>query len=124
MIEHVGELKVETPVIERLVMEVPPHNQRRGWHEVHADGVGHPDPPEGLHLLAHSGADAEGGGGVGEQVLTVEIAEEGGEDPDLAVPVAGGPDLAELGVEGFVELVVDVGVVGGVAGSDLEVREG
>lgn len=41
---------------------------------------------------------------------------------DLAGPVAGGPEFAELGVEGFVELALDVGVVGGVAGSDFEIR--
>lgn len=59
-----------------------------------------------------------------EQSPPLKLVEERGEDDDLPVPVPGRPYLPELRVEGFVKLVLDVCVVGGVPGSDLDVRDG
>ena len=42
-----------------------------------------------------------------------------GENPNLLVPIPGGPYFSEFWVGGFVKLVVDVDVVGGVFGSDF-----
>lgn len=121
MVEDVRELEVESLIGEGLRVEVTSHHKRRPGDEVDAEGVGDSDAAEGGDLLADAGAEAEGLGGIGEEAAAREAGEEGGEDADLAVPVAGGPDLAELGVEGFVKLVVDVGFIGGVAASDAEI---
>lgn len=50
-----------------------------------------------------------------------QLCKEFREDLDFAVPVAGDPDFAELGVEGLVELALEVGLVGVVAGADSDV---
>lgn len=56
-----------------------------------------------------------------EKLLSLEVLEEARKNRDLAVPVARGPYFAEARVEGFVQLALDVGVVGRVTGSDSEV---
>lgn len=56
-----------------------------------------------------------------EKLLFLEVLEEARKNRDLAVPVARGPYFPEARVEGFVELALDVGVVGRVTGSDSEV---
>lgn len=50
-----------------------------------------------------------------------QLRKEFREDFDFAGPVTGGPDFAEFGVEGLVELVLEVGLVGVVAGADSDV---
>ncbi|KAK9108345.1 hypothetical protein Syun_024356 [Stephania yunnanensis] len=124
VVEDVGEFEVEGAIAEGLAVEVALEDQRRVGDEVDADGVEDADAVQGLDFLADAGADAEGLGAVGEEVGALEAGEEEGEDGDLALPVAGGPDAPELGVEGFVELAVDVGVVGGVSGADAEAGGG
>lgn len=52
------------------------------------------------------------------------MAKKTGENPNLSVPIPGSPYFSEFWVGGFVKLVVDVGVVGGVSGSDLESVDG
>jgi len=56
-----------------------------------------------------------------EKLLFLEVLEEARKNRDLAVPVARGPYFSEARVEGFVELALDVGVVGRITGSDSEV---
>lgn len=94
------------------------------WDQVHPNRVQNPNTPQCRNFLAHARPNTERFGRVGEEVSAREAHEEGGEDFDLSVPVAGGPYLSELGVEGFVKLVVDVGFVGAVTGSDPEVGAG
>lgn len=106
------------------MVEIALDNERRIRNEVDSDGVGDSDTAEGGDFLADTCADAEGGGGVTEEVGGLEVGEEEGEDVDLAVPIAGGPEVAELGVESFVELAVDVGGVGGVSWSDSDAGGG
>ncbi|MED6168283.1 hypothetical protein PIB30_010341 [Stylosanthes scabra] len=105
-------------------MEITFYNEGRVRNKVDPEGVRHSHAPQGLHLLSDAGADAEGLGGVVEKLFLLELLEEAREDWDLAVPIARGPYLAELGVEGLVELVLYVGVVGGVAGSDFDAGNG
>ena len=52
----------------------------------------------------------------------LQTLEKLGEDSDFSVPITGCPYLTELGVEGLVELAMEVRIVGGVSGSDLEIR--
>lgn len=54
--------------------------------------------------MAEARADAESTGGVGEEVAGSKAGEDLGEDDELAVPVACCPEVAEAGIEGFVEL--------------------
>lgn len=49
---------------------------------------------------------------------------ETGEDADFSFPVARCPYLSEFGVQGFVELTLDVCIVGRVTGSDTEAGVG
>jgi len=56
-----------------------------------------------------------------EKLLSLKVLEEARKNRDLAVPVARVPYFPEARVEGFVELALDVGVVGRVTGSDSEV---
>lgn len=102
-------------------MKIALHHERRVRHQINPDGVGDPDPFQGRHLLPHPGSDAERFRPVGEELPLLQALEELGEDLDLPIPIAGGPYLAELRVEGLVELALEVGVVGGVSGSDLEI---
>lgn len=121
VVKHIGKLEIKSVVSEGLAVKVAPNNEGRVGDQVDAQGVGDSDAFESLDLLADPSPDAEGFGGVGEQALVAQIGEEAGEDVDLSVPVAGGPYLTEIRVEGFVELALDVGVVGGVAGSDSDI---
>lgn len=52
------------------------------------------------------------------------MGEESGEDIDFTVPVTCSPEVAEFGVECFVELFLDVGFVGGVSWSDADAWSG
>ncbi|QHO59810.1 uncharacterized protein DS421_3g102110 [Arachis hypogaea] len=101
-------------------MEIAFYNEGREGNKIYPDGVGDSHAPQGLDLLADARADAESLGGVVEKVFVLEFLEEAREDGDLAVPIARGPYFPELRVEGLVELVLYVGVVGGVTGSDFE----
>ena len=106
---------------------VPPDDERRGRGEVDADGAGDPDLAQRGHLLAEARADAERAGGVGEEALAAEPREGAREGVHLAAPVAGGPHAAEARVEGLVELVPEVVVVGaepGAAHADVRRRRG
>lgn len=122
MVKDVGVFQVESVAPERLAVEVAAQHQRRRGDQIDADGVGHPDLAQSLHFLAHPGTDAQRLGGVGEKSGALEILEEGAEHLDFSGPVSGGPYLAEFGVEGLVELALDVWIVGGVTRPDLETR--
>ena len=118
VIEHVREFEIERAVIKRLVVKVTLNDKRRVWNEVHSNGVTNADSPQRLHLLAHARAYAECLGRVIEKFFILKVLEEARENRDFAVPVAGCPYFSEARVEGLVELALDVGVVGGVTGSD------
>ncbi|QHO03604.1 uncharacterized protein DS421_13g433570 [Arachis hypogaea] len=105
-------------------MEIAFYNEGRERNKIYPDGVGDSHAPQGLDLLADARADAESLGGVVEKVFVLQFLEEAREDGDLAVPIARGPYFPELRVEGLVELVLYVGVVGGVTGSDFEAGGG
>lgn len=51
---------------------------------------------------------------VGNEVSLLQALEKTGEDPDFPVPIARRPYLSEFWVKGFVELTLDVSVVGRV----------
>lgn len=121
VVEHVRELEIEGLFPERLRVEVALHDEGRPRHQIDPDRVVDADLPQGGDLLADPGPDRERLGGIREEAPPLQALEELGEHEDLAIPIPGGPDVLELRVQGLVELVLDVGIVGRVAAPDTEV---
>ena len=120
MVKHVREFEIEALVIERLGMEVTLQHQWRVRHQIDPHRVTHSDSPQRFHLLSDSGSDAKRLR-LGEQkVSLLQISEKLRENQDFSVPISGNPYFSEFGVEGLVELALDVGIVGGVARADLD----
>ncbi|KAG0477593.1 hypothetical protein HPP92_012312 [Vanilla planifolia] len=120
MVEHVGELEIEGSVGEGLGMEVATHHQRRGRHQIHPYRVGNPQRAQRRYLLPHSGPHAECARVIRQKASVAEVGEETRENGDFPSPISGGPDAPEAGVQGLVELELEVVVVGAEAGSNLE----
>lgn len=74
--------------------------------------------------MTEARADAESTGGVEEELAGLKEGEDPGEDDDLAAPVASCPKLAEAGIQRFVELELQVLVVGGEGAANADERGG